>query len=545
VDVVRIWLHEADNEFRLAAQAGLAEKPGELRARFTSGEGAVGWVMEHLTALVLPDLLVDPRFRARDWARAEGLLSLICVPLMIDDVAIGVLACLSRQRRDFGADDVALAQALGTSAAVGIRNAQLHEQTELRLSHTQTLVAVSQAVGSTLDLSEVLRRTTREMVRALGGDTGVAWLLTPGTELLVPLVGYHIPKDLVAKAPTMTLRRDAPFFERLRAAGALAADSETIDWESMPAARLMEHKSILIQPMYWKGELMGGFTVLWTRERHRCTPEELRLTEGIALQGALAVENSRLYEGVKAQMLELQRTQAQLVQSTKLAAIGELAANIAHEINNPLTTVLGFASFLAERLKPEDPMREELGLIQEEASRARDIVRDLLQFSRQRDFSPEAVDLNVVLEQVIGMLRRQGALNTVTVEERYATDLATVEVDVSRIKQVFLNIINNAVYVMPNGGSLTITTTASETGVRVAFTDTGPGIAPEHRDRIFDPFFTTKPEVSGTGLGLSVSLGIVQSHGGTIEMETEVGRGSTFTITLPRRLDDDAAPPRP
>jgi signal transduction histidine kinase len=116
-----------------------------------------------------------------------------------------------------------------------------------------------------------------------------------------------------------------------------------------------------------------------------------------------------------------------------------------------------------------------------------------------------------------------------------------VEVDVSRIKQVFLNIINNAVYVMPDGGSLTIRTTATSRSVRVDFQDTGPGIAPEHRDRIFDPFFTTKPEVSGTGLGLSVSLGIVQSHGGTIEVESEVGKGTTFTVALPLRIDGEPA----
>jgi two-component system NtrC family sensor kinase len=293
--------------------------------------------------------------------------------------------------------------------------------------------------------------------------------------------------------------------------------------------------------MFWKGQVMGGFTVLWSRDRHRFSSDEMRLAEGIALQGALAVENSRLFEGVKEQMAELKRTQAQLVQSTKLAAIGELAANIAHEINNPLTTVLGFASFLAERMPPTDPMREELGLIQEEASRARDIVRDLLQFSRQRDFSPESADVNTVLEQVIAMVRRQGALNAITVEERYEKDLPAVELDVSRIKQVFLNIINNAVYVMPSGGSLTVRTQTANGGVRIAFMDTGPGIAPEHRDRIFDPFFTTKPEVSGTGLGLSVSLGIVQSHGGTIEVETEMGRGTTFTVALPLRLEDESA----
>jgi two-component system, NtrC family, sensor kinase len=186
-------------------------------------------------------------------------------------------------------------------------------------------------------------------------------------------------------------------------------------------------------------------------------------------------------------------------------------------------------------------MREELGLIQEEASRARDIVRDLLQFSRQRDFAPESADVNTVLEQVIAMVRRQGALSAISVNERYARDLPAVELDVSRIKQVFLNIINNAVYVMPEGGSLTISTAAVNGGVRVSFQDTGPGIAPEHRDRIFDPFFTTKPEVSGTGLGLSVSLGIVQSHGGTIEVETEIGRGSTFTVALPFRLEDESA----
>jgi signal transduction histidine kinase/CheY-like chemotaxis protein len=541
VDVVRIWLHEGSNEYRLAAQAGLAEKPVLLRARFAAGEGALGWLMEHLSPLVLPDLLVDPRFREREWAQTEGLVSFVGVPLVLEHTPIGVLLCWSRQRRDFQQEEVALAQALGTSAAVGIRNARLHEETELRLRHTETLVSVSQAVGSTLDLSEVLRRTTREMVRALGADTGLAWLLTPTRDRFVPLVGYHVPKDLLNKAALATLKVDDPFFATVDGlkAPVTVTDGTTRPWSDTSIARFMEHKSLLIQPIHWKGQLIGAFSVLWIRETHRFTPEELRLTEGIALQGALAVENSRLYEGVKQQMAELKQTQAQLVQSTKLAAIGELAANIAHEINNPLTTVLGFASFIAERLKSDDPMREELTLIQEEASRARDIVRDLLQFSRQRDFMPEPASLNQVLEQVITMMRRQGAFGTVTVHEQYAPDLTGVEVDVSRIKQVFLNIINNAVYVMPNGGSLTVRTTASDRGVRVDVEDTGPGIAPEHRDRIFDPFFTTKPEVSGTGLGLSVSLGIVQSHGGTIEVDSELGKGTTFTVTLPLRVDGE------
>jgi signal transduction histidine kinase/DNA-binding response OmpR family regulator len=535
VDVVRIWLQESPGEYRLHAQAGLAEKPPTDRRRFGPGEGIVGWVMEHLTPLLLPDLQVDPRLQERDWAKAEGLLSLVAVPLLLDDIPVGVLVAVSRTRREFQPEETALAEALATSAAVAIRNARLHEETELRLRHTEALVAISQVIGSTLDLSEVLRRTTREMVRALGADLGVAWLVNPTRDRFVPRVGYHIPKEVFENAPDMTLSLDDPFFART---GGLrepvySSDSASEPWADVGIARRIPHRSLLVQPMFWKDQLIGAFTVVWVREPHRFTPEELRLVEGIALQGAVAVENSRLYEGVKQQMFELKQTQAQLVQSTKLAAIGELAANVAHEINNPLTTVLGFASFIAERLPEGDPTREELNLIQEEAARARDIVRDLLQFSRQRDFMPESADLNVVLDQVVGMVRRQGALGMIAVNTDYAPELPSVQIDISRIKQVFLNIINNAVYVMPNGGELTISTSPAEHGVTVAIRDTGPGIAPEHLDRIFDPFFTTKPEVSGTGLGLSVSLGIVQSHGGSIDVQSEVGKGTTFTVMLP------------
>jgi signal transduction histidine kinase/CheY-like chemotaxis protein len=545
LDVVRIWLHEGPHEYRLHAQAGLAGQPDDGRRRFEPGEGIVGWVMEHLTPLVSADLPVDPRLKEREWAQAEGLVSLVAVPLLLDDAPVGVLVGLSRQRREFTREEVALVQALATSAAVAIRNARLHEETQVRLRHNETLVAVSQAIGSTLELSEVLRRATREMVRALGADMGVAWLLAPDRTRFVPLVGYHIPKEVLGATAASSLQLDDPVITALRAARGpiAAADSQHEAWSSMAAARVVAHKSMLIQPIFWKDELIGGFSLLWLHRPHRFTPEELRLAEGIALQGGLAIENSRLYEGVKQQMAELKQTQAQLVQSTKLAAIGELAANIAHEINNPLTTVLGFASFIAERLPADDPTREELGLIQEEASRARDIVRDLLQFSRRRDFMPEPADVNTVLEQVVGMVRRQGALNTVTVTETFHPDLPMVEMDVPRIKQVFLNIINNAVYAMKDGGSLTLRTEPAGDAVRIAFADTGPGIPPDILGRIFDPFFTTKPEVSGTGLGLSVSLGIVQSHGGTIDVQSEMGRGTTFTITLPQHLDADHAPP--
>jgi signal transduction histidine kinase/CheY-like chemotaxis protein len=541
LDVVRIWLQEGGpSEYRLHAQAGLAGQPDDPRRKFEPGEGIVGWVMEHLTPLVIADLQVDPRLKEREWASAEGLVSLVAVPLLLQDLPVGVLVGVARQRREFVPEEVALTQALATSAAVAIRNARLHEETQLRLRHTETLVSVSQAIGSTLDLTEVLRRATREMVRSLGADLGAAWLRTETKDRFVPLVGYHIPKEILASAASTVVSADDPFFSQTRRQGGpLCSEDSQNDPRLHPLGRLIPHRSMLVQPIYWQEALIGGNTVVWSTAQHRFTPDELRLAEGIALQGALAIENSRLYEGVKQQMAELKQTQAQLVQSTKLAAIGELAANIAHEINNPLTTVLGFASFIAERLPAEDPMREELGLIQEEASRARDIVRDLLQFSRQRDFMPEPADLNAVLEQVVAMVRRQGALSTLTVNEAYGSDLPMVEMDVPRIKQVFLNIINNAVYAMKDGGALAIRTTVAGDKVHVAFQDNGPGIPADILGRIFDPFFTTKPEVSGTGLGLSVSLGIVQSHGGAVDVQSTPGQGSTFTIILPIKFDAD------
>jgi len=466
--------------------------------------------------------------------------------VFLESELVGVLNILYRTRHVFTPEELALGEALATSASVAIRNARLHEQTEERLRHTETLLAVSQDASSTLELTEILRRTTRAMVRSLGADTGGAWLLTEDGSRFVPIVGYHVPRELLGALEGATLKSmDPRVSDWRRVEGPLYASHSQEDTRfTHPFARLLPHKSILIQPMRWKGVSIGGFAIAWLKEHHRFTSDELRLAEGIARQAAVASENSRLFEGEKQKLVELKRTQAQLIQSTKLAAIGELAANIAHEINNPLTSVLGFASYLAEQVAPGQPMREELDLIQEEAGRARDIVRDLLHFSRQREFIPQITDLNVVLEQTLGMVRRQGAFDSITLHEEYAAELPPVEVDVPRIKQVFLNLINNAVYVMQErGGSLTLRSSFSGNMVQVEVTDTGTGIAPEHLGRIFEPFFTTKPEVSGTGLGLSVSLGIVESHGGTIGVKSELGVGSTFTVKLPAKpgatVEDD------
>ena len=475
-----------------------------------------------------------------DWTEVEWRL-----PLTVRGRPLGVMIARHVLPPGAKADEEQLLKIVADQVAIAVENARLyegvmrlHEETQERLRHTETLLAVSQDASATLELNEILRRSTRAMVRALGADTGGAWLLTEDGSRFVPIVGYHVPKELLGALESASLKSlDPRLSDWRRVEGPVySSDSQEDPRFKHPIARMVPHKSVLIQPMRWKGESIGGFALAWLKDHHRFTSDELRLTEAIAQQAAVASENSRLYEAEKQQVAELKRTQAQLIQSTKLAAIGELAANIAHEINNPLTSVLGFASYLAEQVPPGQPWREELDLIQEEAGRARDIVRDLLHFSRQREFIPQITDLNTVLEQTLAMVRRQGALESITLREEYASGLAPVEVDVPRIKQVFLNLINNAVYVMKDrGGSLTVRSSADGDTVQVEVIDTGTGIAPEHMHRIFEPFFTTKPEVSGTGLGLSVSLGIVESHGGSIEVQSEVGKGSTFTVKLPAK----------
>jgi signal transduction histidine kinase/CheY-like chemotaxis protein len=471
---------------------------------------------------------------ADDWTEVEWTL-----PLTVPGRTLGVMIA-SHVLPPGGAkaDEEQLLKIVANQVAIAVENARLYEETHHRLQETETLLTVAQAVSSTLDLTETMRRVSREAARALGADMVGAYFADPDQRSLRAIAGYHVPKQLVEEFREFPIPLEGHRFleEAWRQRKPMfSSDAEAdlrIDRETF---RRFSHRSLLFVPMLVRDEPIGGLFVLWWTRQWEFTPEQLRLVDGISRQAALAIENARLYQGVHQQMAELKRTQAQLIQSTKLAAIGELAANVAHEINNPLTSVLGFASYLAEQVPSGQPMRDELDLILEEAARARDIVRDLLNFSRQREFEPEVTDINTVLEQTLAMVRRQGSLENIAVDERYGPDLPVVEVDISRMKQVFLNIINNAVYAMREGGSLTLRTSLVDDMIRVNFTDTGSGIAPEHLDKIFDPFFTTKPAVSGTGLGLSVSLGIVQSHGGTIEVHSHVGQGSTFTIKLPTK----------
>lgn len=243
-----------------------------------------------------------------------------------------------------------------------------------------------------------------------------------------------------------------------------------------------------------------------------------------------------LEEKVKEKTKELRATQDFLIQSEKLASLGKLAAGIAHEINNPLTSILINSHLMLERTEREDPSTSNLRLIIDETTRCSAIVRGLLEFARQTPPEKTLVDINKVIESTLLIMETQALVHKVKVNKNLADELRQILVDVNMIKQVFTNVVLNALDAMSDGGVLKITsrTSSDNASAEIIFEDNGKGISKENQRRIFDPFFTTKG-TKGTGLGLSISYGIIQQHNGGIEVESKVGKGTIITIRLPLR----------
>jgi two-component system, NtrC family, sensor kinase len=233
----------------------------------------------------------------------------------------------------------------------------------------------------------------------------------------------------------------------------------------------------------------------------------------------------------------------QLGRSEQLAAVGRLAAGVAHEVNNPLTGVLTFAHLTRSKENLDGEDRQALDVIIRETTRVREIVRGMLEFARETPCLMRVLDLNETLRQVLDLVRRQKEFRELTLRETYHPEPLAVWGDRSRLQQVFLNLLMNAAQAMPHGGRLTVATGLRDERVFVSVADTGTGISAVDRPRIFEPFYTTKPVGSGTGLGLSISQGIVEQHKGTIEVDSEEGHGATFTVRLPRAPQGAAPEP--
>jgi two-component system NtrC family sensor kinase len=239
---------------------------------------------------------------------------------------------------------------------------------------------------------------------------------------------------------------------------------------------------------------------------------------------------------------ELERVQDQLIRAGKMAAIGELAAGVAHEINNPLTGVLTFSSLMLKKVDENHPWKKDLENIVQQTTRCRNIVRGLLDFARQRKPDKKEWDIHTLIDRTITLVENQAPFQNIKIVRNFKPDMPMLFIDGDQIQQVFMNIVINAADAMAgNGGTLTIQTEVRDGKAEISFADTGCGMTKEQLSRLFTPFYTTKETGKGTGLGLAISYGIIQSHGGEIEAESAMGRGSTLIVKLPVESGSEAA----
>ena len=266
------------------------------------------------------------------------------------------------------------------------------------------------------------------------------------------------------------------------------------------------------------------------------TSVEIRFGERILLLAMIPMAEPGSAVLVFEDQTERRRLQEQLIQSEKMSAIGQLIAGVAHDLNNPLASVVGFSDFLVEAGEVPSSLAEPLQVIRQEAERAANIVKNLLSFARTQEAERKPQHIKPVLESTLVLLRNQLMAHKVEATLEVEAGLPDVELNANQIKQVFVNLINNACQAIASdapSGRIWIAAKRVPDGIAVSVTDSGPGMPEEVAARVFEPFFTTKGEGEGTGLGLSICQGILKEHGGRISLETKPGAGATFTVELP------------
>ncbi len=306
------------------------------------------------------------------------------------------------------------------------------------------------------------------------------------------------------------------------------------DMETLDQPGVGERTFVMI-PLIVRSKQIGIYVLHCEKPRDLFTAGELELLGVLASQAGVAIEYSRLYSDLENTNEQLKDSQNQILMSAKLAAIGELAGGVAHEVNNPLQIILSRVQLMAMNGQGNPKMLEGLCLIESNVRRISKIIRALLDFSRNnaKDGNWVSFDIGQALQQATALVKHLLDAHAIDVDLRLASDLPQCFGHMGELEQVFINLIMNAQHAMRGGGRLAISTSGTEDQVEVRIADTGIGIPAEHLDRIFEPFFTTHAEDGGTGLGLAVSYRMVEMQGGTLTVESVPGEGTTFFMRLP------------
>jgi signal transduction histidine kinase len=543
----------------------------------------LGRMLDAKATVQIGDILSDRDYPLdhplRRAAEREGIRTLLCVPMIKEDALVGAIAIFRTEVRPFVDKQIQVVGNFAAQAVIAIENTRL--LTELRqrtddlgrsVGELRALGEVSQAVNSTLDLEAVLSTIVAKAVQLSNTEAGAIYVFDAVRRELRLRATYGMDQELIHAVTQQHIG-----LEESNVARALArrepvqiGDLE----EQAPVSSLNEiilragFRALLVAPLLRGGEIVGTLVV------RRRTPgvfaqNTIDLIKTFAAQSAVAIENARLFKNVETSLEELRTTQGRLVQTQKLASLGQLTAGIAHEIKNPLNFVNNFsdvsvelidelrgtlgkvkadANTLTEITELTDTLRDNLNKIMQHGKRADSIVKNMLLHSREGSGEHRPVDINALVEEAISLAyhgaRAEKREFNITLERSFDSDAGQVDCFPQEITRVLLNLISNGFYAATkrkeqqtsDSFEPKLTTATRSLGDRVEITirDNGIGIPPSVKEKIFNPFFTTKPAGEGTGLGLSISHDIiVKQHGGSIEVDTQWGEFTEFRIVLP------------
>ena len=470
----------------------------------------------------------DPRYISlRKNVRSE-----LAVPLEVDGQVRGVLNVDSDRLNAFSLEDQQLLEELAVQAAKVIHNTWLYEQLRLKARLFESLVNVGQTINSTLNVDDALKVITREACQLMAGKMCALLLLDENREWLDLRASYGAGKAYIRK-PRLSVGESLLGIVVRRKKPIQIENVQTSSrYQNVDVARSEGLISLLGVPLVFGGQAIGTLSV-YTGRPHVFSNEEIRILSALADLSAIAIEKARLYERIV-------DVEEQLRQNEKLSALGLLAAEVAHEIRNPLTVMKMLYHSLDLKFPRGDPRAKDAEIMGEKMEHLDKIVEQILDFARTTEPEFVPVNLNELVEELGLLTRHKLTQHNIRLVHRLEPDLPPVMADATQLEQAFLNLILNAVEAMPTGGKLTIVSRAGswpEGGqqpahVVVEFKDTGQGMTREQRASAFTSLFQTTKQ-KGSGLGLAIVARIIEAHRGRTEVKSSTGRGTTVSITLP------------
>jgi signal transduction histidine kinase len=385
--------------------------------------------------------------------------------------------------------------------------------------------SISTLVHAITSVDEVLELVVWKTTEVLGAKGTILRILNLETQEPDLFASYGLGEKYLSKDPVSSREMITE----------LCRQNKVVIIEDMAANGRVENKEVLEEdgiqmildvPLVLRTELFGIIRAFFS-ERREFLDEELNFVGAVAETCACAIDKARMIEEQRSQYDQL------ALQTEKLSALGRMAAGIAHEINNPLAGILLFSSRMRKKVGEEGPIKEGLDVIVQETQRCKGIIQDLLEFSRDKEPEKAEASMNDIVEKAISLLENEFRLHHISLKKNLSGEMPLMFLDVSLMQQVFVNLLINAVEAIEENGVITIQSYVNSdrkiVGVKVA--DTGGGIPAENMARMFEPFFSNKK--NGTGLGLAVSYGIVQKHQGNIQVSSQPGEGTCFTVELP------------